>query len=89
MENNLLCTHQLDILERADDMAVKEMLVQPKAIHQELQIQHLDNCNHHHHLVQNIQQKLPTNQEDLSLKKMEAVAPQSGSSNIFGPADCP
>ncbi|KDP29057.1 hypothetical protein JCGZ_16446 [Jatropha curcas] len=87
MKGDPLCAQQI-LPEKADDAASTMMMTQPRSTIQELQIQHLTNHNdHHHHLLHNMQsqqQLTPPGHDDSSLKKMAAVVPHCGSSNMLG-----
>ncbi|KAK2647681.1 hypothetical protein Ddye_015170 [Dipteronia dyeriana] len=84
MKNDLLCSPQQVLSDKGDDAVATSARGLQRS--KELQIQHL---THHydycHHLVHNMQEKqLPHDHKQLSLKKMAAAVPHSGSSNMFG-----
>ncbi|KAK1563090.1 hypothetical protein Q3G72_022165 [Acer saccharum] len=84
MKNDLLCSPQQVLSDKGDDAVATS--ARGLQWGKELQIQHpthhYDNC---HHLVHNMQEKqLPHDHEQLSLKKMAAAVPHSGSSNMLG-----
>lgn len=84
MKNGLLCSPQQVLSDKGDDVVAASARGQQRG--KELQIEHLmhryDNC---HHLVHNmLDQQLPCDHEQLSLKKMAAAVPHCGSSNVLG-----
>ncbi|KAJ9184211.1 hypothetical protein P3X46_003959 [Hevea brasiliensis] len=88
MKGDPPCASRQISSEKADEIAGTAMLTQPGGTIQELQIQHLtSHYDHHHHLLHNMQsqqQRLPSDHDDLSLKKMAAAVPHCGSSNLLG-----
>ncbi|KAK3227678.1 hypothetical protein Dsin_007540 [Dipteronia sinensis] len=84
MKEHLLCSPQQVLSDKGDDAVATSARGLQRG--KELQIQHrthhYDNC---HHLVHNMQEKqLPHDHKQLSLKKMAAAVPHSGSSNMMG-----
>ena len=75
--------HQV-VLDNGNDVAAPAVLAQPRGTPVELQNKHLYHHKNHHHLERNVQQQLPLDHNDLSMKKMAAAAPHCGSSNVFG-----
>lgn len=88
VQNGHICSPQQVIPGKAEDVGVKTVHAQSGGTHQQVQVQHHQHHHHHHHYhhhVHKVQQHQSVpDHDDISLKNMAAVAPQCGSSNVFG-----
>ncbi|XP_077232958.1 two-component response regulator-like PRR37 [Tasmannia lanceolata] len=79
------CPPQKVVTEKVDDGAMDTQVERPRGAQVQVQHHHYHHYHHHHRYhVHSTQQIPPPDQDDLSLKSMAAVAPQCGSSTVFG-----